>query len=373
MKSKRSARFIQRGLLWTLATIAVIAIKSPAGATYRNRTLHVANNGQDIANCGVRPNPCRSISRAISNAQPGDLIVVGPGRYGDLNGDGVLSGPGEEAGEIVSGCECIVNVHKRLTILSTDGASATVVDAGFGTLGGSSFVAVRITADGVSFGRLGHGFTLTGSQGNSGLAIAGSTSGVSVAGNLASNNAQGFTVFGTGHTIKHNLAVTNDGAGFDVNGTGHTVERNISSGNGDGFVVGNIGDGNHLLIENASGGNLVGYTVLGSARLVYSSALGNRDAGIRVEPGARVTILRSNIFGNDEDTVGVFGQTNCGLLNRSGQAVEALNNYWGAASGPGSNPADAACAISGAINAMPFSEKAFRIDAASGPYLDRLP
>ena len=59
-------------------------------------TLHVANNGIDSDTCGAGSAPCRSISRAIVNAAAGDTIVVGPGRYGDLNGDGSFGGPGEE-------------------------------------------------------------------------------------------------------------------------------------------------------------------------------------------------------------------------------------------------------------------------------------
>ena len=44
----------------------------------------------------VRTAPCRSISRGIANAADGDTIVVGPGRYGDLDRDGTLSEPNEE-------------------------------------------------------------------------------------------------------------------------------------------------------------------------------------------------------------------------------------------------------------------------------------
>lgn len=34
--------------------------------------------------CGRRDRPCRSISQAITSATAGDLVLVGPGRYGDL-------------------------------------------------------------------------------------------------------------------------------------------------------------------------------------------------------------------------------------------------------------------------------------------------
>ena len=60
----------------------------------RAATLLVANNGIDSSICGTPGNPCRSISQAISNAVPGDVISVGRGRYGDLNNDGDFSRPG---------------------------------------------------------------------------------------------------------------------------------------------------------------------------------------------------------------------------------------------------------------------------------------
>ena len=37
------------------------------------------------------------------------------------------------------------------------------------------------------------------------------------------------------------------------------------------------------------------------------------------------------------------GSSNCGLLNDTGAAVTATNNFWGSAAGPGANPADDAC------------------------------
>jgi hypothetical protein len=39
-------------------------------------TLHVANNGVDSTACGAYAQPCRSISQAIVNAQPGDTWVL---------------------------------------------------------------------------------------------------------------------------------------------------------------------------------------------------------------------------------------------------------------------------------------------------------
>jgi len=61
------------------------------------KKILVTNNAIDSLTCGTKTEPCRSISQAIDNANTGDHILVGPGRYGDLNGDGDFNDPGEEA------------------------------------------------------------------------------------------------------------------------------------------------------------------------------------------------------------------------------------------------------------------------------------
>jgi hypothetical protein len=60
-------------------------------------TLYVANNGMDSSTRGSSDNPCRSITNAIANTAPGHKIVVDPGRYGDLNGNGILGESGDES------------------------------------------------------------------------------------------------------------------------------------------------------------------------------------------------------------------------------------------------------------------------------------
>src|SRR5262245_17312598 len=130
---------------FTILVLAATALARPALAA----TLAVASTGVDSATCGGAANPCRSISRAIANAAAGDTIVVGPGRYGDLNLDGNFSDPGDEAAQIGTGCSCMINVDKPLTIVSRDGASPTVLDV---TSGSSATDVVHIGVGDVVFG-----------------------------------------------------------------------------------------------------------------------------------------------------------------------------------------------------------------------------
>src|SRR5437868_2725709 len=80
--------------------------------------LHVANNGVDTQACGAKDAPCRSISQAIANAKDGDRILVGPGRYGDLNGNGSFSDSGDESAELNFGCVCMIKVNKSIQLKS---------------------------------------------------------------------------------------------------------------------------------------------------------------------------------------------------------------------------------------------------------------
>ena len=141
-------------------------ISAHAQTTDQVGTLHVANNGVDSSSCGEQTRPCRSINRAITNARNGDTVLVGPGHYGDANGDGDFNDRGDERGDVVQ-CGAIVCVNKRLTILSTNGAAATVIDAAHIVLdlGGADYAVVSITASGVTFGRKANGFTVANAAG----------------------------------------------------------------------------------------------------------------------------------------------------------------------------------------------------------------
>ena len=79
------------------------------------------------ATCGsTRSQACRSISLGIPKAQKGYLILVGTGCYGDINDDLQYTSPGDETADL--GLGCVICVDKQVTIESTDGADATIID-----------------------------------------------------------------------------------------------------------------------------------------------------------------------------------------------------------------------------------------------------
>ncbi len=136
----------------SLTAVLLALVLSPS-LSY-STTRYVANNGVDSGTCGTSTGPCRSITQAMANAVAGDTIIVGPGVYGDLNGDGTL---GNSAGEEnPSGCSCMLAIVKRVILISSDGAASTIIDA----RGVELALNVGISANGVQFGTPGQGSQL---------------------------------------------------------------------------------------------------------------------------------------------------------------------------------------------------------------------
>ena len=353
-------------------------------------TTYVANDGIDSLSCGARDRPCRSITQALTNAKPGTVIMVGPGRYGDIDGDGRFDSPGDERpqkGEYFQSSSgltrdliCVVCITKPIQVLSWDGAPATIIDAG-----GSSYNVVQIIASNVTFGDVGRGFTVTGAvapdnfgPAGNGLLLEGSSS--KIIGNVArSNGGSGFHIDPGGdppavvspqwHTtlgrvrVAQNTAVDNLRVGFIVAGFNPvTMDGNISTGNDQGVSVG--GYAPHIITHtmvtsngsgiNVSGGpfqfthNLVtsnisfGFSIFdrleiltGSNVLKLNDIISNGGPGVQIgEITVGVDINQNNIYGN-----GFIEHSNCGVAVFHNSAA-AIDNYWGSRYGPGTDPAD---------------------------------
>jgi len=85
-----------------LATVAIagLVLLGTVGRVEASQDLYVANTGTDNTDCGPEGKlPCRSISRAIAHAQDDDTIVVGPGIYGDINGNFQIETVTDDTGE----------------------------------------------------------------------------------------------------------------------------------------------------------------------------------------------------------------------------------------------------------------------------------
>lgn len=333
----------RKRLLGVLA--ATIVILGIGAGNVGAATLHVRNNGADGAACGTVAAPCRSISRAIANAVAKDRILVGPGRYGDLNGNGILGEPGEEPGSIF--------VNKPLTLESEEGAGATVID-----MSGLHLDVLRVTAGaaGSVIGLPARGFTL--SSGGWGLSTEPGLPGLlSISGNVAVNNIEnGFLLHAPAtYFVTNNLALRNGTTGFLVHGgTGHKFRENAAVSNGsDGFSA-DLGSGHEFTGNLAIGNSLMGFHMSLDTGLTLrnNSALGNTLLGMGFFI-TTATATQNNIYGNDP-------ASNCGLQIVD-STVNAANNFFGAATGPGSDPADEVCVVSGSLVYLPFGPLEFAI------------
>jgi hypothetical protein len=364
-----------------LAGLLAVAVLSASSADAAK--LSVSTNGSDDGACGSGTHPCRTIGQAITNAAPGDTIEVGPGRYGDVNADDDFDDPGDEAAEIDVGCDCVIHVDKPLAIVSRDGAGSALVAAA------AAADLVRIDAAGTIFGKPKHGFTLRGS-GGSGVTSHGNR--LTVAGNIAVGNTEGgFEVFGDRSTVADNRALDNGFSGFDVQFTQGVIRGNVAIGNGktgfspdgenliignaaiankdDGFhmngadslLMSNVALGNDavgfslssrdLLIGNVASGNQRGVQIRSGNVVTKNVIVGNLGVGVLDTNGAGGLVTKNNIFGNHVGTDALIAGSNCGVLLGAGiQAPPALTqNFWGAPTGPGGEPADAICVTASGV------------------------
>jgi hypothetical protein len=328
-----------------LVGIALLRDTVPAAAA----TVYVAVNGVDGASCGAKTSPCGSITQAISNAAARDTIIVGPGAYRGESG--------------APGCSCFVAVNKPgLKLLSSDGAAVTVIDATQFQVNTN----VLVIANGAEFGRPGKGFTVTppdnpagsgiaidakdpkvrGNQVFSGYPVVGQNGITTVEsdpgpmlieGNQVVGWKFGITALGAGKNVVRNV-VSLDAVGVDVEGTS-TATGNIVSDCRIGIDVGGAG----MAIGNAVRGNMVG-----------------------------ISVDSSQFFGTitHNDIVGTPGSNNnCGIENglNIGMTLTATNNYWGAPTGPGPDPADSVCNDSNSTITTPFASAPFTVRARIKP------
>lgn len=346
-----ASRCSRATILAALATLVALA-----GTPAKAATVYVGNHGDDAAGCGTTDAPCRTISQGVRVAAAGDRVVVQPGVYGDVDGDGEFVSPGDEPVQSIGDRRCLVAVDKSLTIVSEAGAGATVLR---GAMDG--VFAIVIDAPNVTLGRKKQGFAIVGDLQHDGLGLrvnAGAT-GARIEGNLFSRLDQGLFVAGDGTRIVGNRIAEVFRQGIHVEGSGMTVAANVLEQVGTPgentsalHVVGRGATG-HLIDRNLVVGNLgIGIYVDDGAGNAATSphvvtdnlVVGNRAAGIKVVLGASsggVRVNGNSLYANDGESGG-----NCGLATLSaGPAIDATNNWWGSPAGPGADPSDDVCSV----------------------------
>lgn len=357
---------MRRATAGSLAIVCVAVFSVAARAA----TLQVSNLGTDSGTCGSSTSPCRTISQAITNAAPGDTILVGPGLYGDVNNDGDLGDPGEESSGMAG--KTIV-VSKPLVILSRDGAGSTVI-RNVGTAD-----AVYIAASNVTFGKKAKGFTVRGGlPGSVGVRIDPAANNVTMMGNVFDNHAGGAGILGgNSHSVRNNwwlngtltidgssvlvrdnlfVAATlatgagsnavvidrnqvqrSTGVGVDLQGTGHTVRRNVvvAGLSGAGFRCSGTCSGVAFLDNIARRNNGHGFEVLAGSGHVVTGNLANANGSsgfyFNFSTPTAITLLRNTAANNGAagftfpgmtDSSNYPTLTNCAAIGNQGDGIQ---------------------------------------------------
>lgn len=317
-------------------------------AQARATTWITAMNGVDGPGCGTKDAPCRTISAAYAHAVDGDTVLVGPGFYGDADGDGAYDHPGDEAGSPVSGCVCLLRLTKRVTVRSRDGADATIIDGG----AVSVILSFESGSGGSTFGGPNAGFTLTGGVGIAANVLVEAPD-VHLVGIVARDMAgTAFNDFST--TTFENVHVIGAGmSGFRLENDSTLAGCIVQGASQAGYLF-NGGDGTiskSLAVGNRSSGVQVNN---GSATLDGMSLLANVFAGV-VGNGSDVALTRSTIMGNAR------GADGCGVTLGVSGSISAANDFWGAAGGPESAGADLVCTNSAAVPFEPFKKAEVKV------------
>jgi hypothetical protein len=312
--------FWLRSLILMLPALSIAALHTAGAAV-----LRVTNEGADGSSCGSQTAPCRSISQGIENASDGDTIYVGPGRYGNVNGDSTFSGPGDERPEAGvapwDSSGCIVCINKGVHIYSTAGAELTVIDSGGSQSQYQS--TVLILSDGVDFGAERQGFTITGGNAHGvtiepNFSARGVARNISVKGNIDIGDGDGVFFFGddfdgasfigcppiactfSARVLIADNRLVNNGNGVNVVvndwvGQGSVVIRDnqaINAGSGylifPGFPGGQprVSPADNVqLINNIAANGKIGFYVIESGPIEYNTAIDNIQSGFVVTPG----------------------------------------------------------------------------------------
>jgi hypothetical protein len=338
----------------------IAAMVAVAWPTYADAaTRYVADTGIDGPACGVdAAAACRSITQAIALASPGDTVLVGPGRYGDLNSNGILGDiPGEETES--PGCGCAVSVNKPVIVMSSGGAEVTLIDSRKAYL----IQNVLLITVGGEFGRPGKGFTVTetthfGYKANDGHGIVIDSSNTMVRGNRVIDTRVEFGNESIGIYPVNDEPVRIEGnqalhwfIGIVARGAAR-VSKNEVIYNSYGMRA-SAGE----LIGNVATGNRSGFLLSGTVTVSGNAAYMN-STGFHVSPPFTGSFTRNNMFGNGTP------ESNCGVANGGISGLVATNNYWGTADGPGAPPADTACVDSGYTGSTitwPYATKPFAV------------
>src|SRR4051812_21099669 len=168
--TQRVVRRVKRRALRLVAASALVFLAS--GGAAHAATLQVSPSGSDSANCASAP--CKSLSRAYTVAQPGDVVLMAAGSYGsqsipELGKTGAVvtfkpasAGGGPQMGDItVKASNVVLSGPINATALSTGNpnggkrtSNTTVQDISVNVGGTSDTAGYVAWVDGLTWRRI---------------------------------------------------------------------------------------------------------------------------------------------------------------------------------------------------------------------------
>lgn len=328
------------------AVAALVVTASPAAAA----TITVANNGTDGPACGTKANPCRSITQGVALAVDGDRVSVGPGIYGDIDGNGALGGVGEEPGATCGSSACMIKIEKAVDVVSEAGAFSTLIRPPVGAV----YYVVAFTPPApATFGGKGRGFTIDSAGSDMAIAAGGAEAGV--AGNVVlASGTLGIAFAGPGGIIAGNRVLCPSGSPTIGMLVSSTPASTLSDNAVLGCDIGILGFGDMDLASAVLVGNGIGVGLDGTSTAMGILAAGNTYAGIVVDSAAdSISIRESSVLGNGD------GAANCGI-DATSTASTVADVWYGAPTGPGPDPADLLC-NAGSVPSPTFADKPVKV------------
>jgi hypothetical protein len=378
LSSKRIRTALLIGLMAGTGILGMINLAPQANAIGPT-TRYVATTGSDVGDCSVSGTPCATIQYAINQAATGDIVSVGAGTYSELiNINKPLTLQGAQAGvdaRTRSGAETILRTPAGQNFTLEANANNVTVD-GFtidGAFAGSSAggitlstnthitnnilknnqVAIGAATVDVSGLRVSQNLfdtnNLTGAS--DGVYLANATgSDIEVANNTfrntdrntAGSSAAAINIYGLTTPMSNirilNNSSTND-SGFlalemvtDVTVTGNTATNEAKAAVTIDRDVTNVTIANNTFRNSAVGLRFRGATPVGGSPITNVTSTNNTITGMSV---AGVQIFADAIGSGNSFTGNTITGNAVGFINNSSIAVDANDNYWGCAAGPG--------------------------------------
>ncbi|HUV56463.1 MAG TPA: right-handed parallel beta-helix repeat-containing protein [Dehalococcoidales bacterium] len=324
-----------------------------------------------FGNVWTRGYPYATIQAAVTDANPGDTIIVADGAYIEN-----------------------VTINKTLTLLSTSGRANTTIQGDIALGGELGTVFVTNNTDGVQIGDIGQGFTIIGIDGTPGLEKAavyfqGNHSNAVIKGNdiVANGDAGLLTEWGatiTGFVISDNefsgqtFIGTPGGEGFDAQFTEPNVPRqlaNMGGGSGGGSTSAITFTENH--ITGTAGGinsenNPQGNTLV-TIDSVGSTITGNVFEGTTTRYGTSLRARGPNavITGNDFRSTGLTPSNGHLYLenNPIDSALIAANTFDKGVYVESASGGTIGLSIQGFVSAVPEDTT---INVLAGTYIEKL-